>query len=309
MKVKDLLDSENDPDAEDLIQLIKKHCPKNFKSVIEGKVLPLFRGDRSPNVMYANNELMFFKSRPREEPRPSLTHSSFINSYISASVDWGMVPDRSLSNSCTTDYNTASDFGKRPYLIIPFDNVKTFASIEYDWNDKEINNKFQLADFGGMVEELQIALRDIADHTNEEIFGDLPNEIQDAFNSPAINAKLSKPISKSTVDELLEILYIMRNYLFRERYPDRALQSEITVFLNTYKRLFGTENPTKFMQAEMTPQKMHVELYNGYKNLEPHETDSPEIWFEGQFIALSTGLSDTEDLAQSEMLRNLAKYI
>jgi hypothetical protein len=101
----------------------------------------------------------------------------------------------------------------------------------------------------------------------------------------------------------------MRNYLFRERYPDRALQSEITVFLNTYKRLFGTENPTKFMQAEMTPQKMHVELYNGYKNLEPHETDSPEIWFEGQFIALSTGLSDTEDLAQSEMLRNLAKYI
>lgn len=311
MKVKDLLDSKNDPDPDtkDLIQLIKKHCPKNFKSLIEGKAVSLFRGDRSPNIKYVGNELMFFESRLRTEPRISLTGNSFINSYISASDDWKMVPDRSMSNSCTTSHEMAHQFGQRGYLIIPFDNVKTFASIAEDWNDLEINNKYELTDFGDMIGGLVETTTEIARYTKEEFLDDTPQEILDIFNGYIYGLKLKQVLPQAEVVHLLDALAVLRNYFFQERYPDRNMQSQITVFLSNYKKLFGTENPTEFMHKEMTPQKMHVELYNGYKNLQPHETDSPEIWFEGQFIALSTGRNNTEELAQSEMLRNLSKYI
>jgi hypothetical protein len=313
MKVKDLFHEvrpEHKADTDKLAELIKTNCPNNFKSLLSGKAPTLFRGDRDSDVGYAENAIMFFKSKPRFSPRRSLTSSSFINSYVAASVDWGMIPDRQMSAFCSTDIEHARDFGSHVFLIIPFDNVKTFASVPQDWNDLTINNKFELTDFSDILMDLQSAVGRIVRKTSKEISDKFPLTVRKAFAASTLNLSMKDNFDKSQVDELLNAFNDIYKFLNKvEYYPDRDVQQFVDEFNVDYRRLFGKDNlsPQEFLHQEFTPAKMHVELYNGFKNLIPHGTDSPEIWFEGQFIAMSTGTDGTETLAKDKMIKDIAK--
>jgi hypothetical protein len=312
MKVRDLFeyDEEDDSTSSDvesneyheLINAIKKYCPNNFKSLVDGSAPALYRGDRLPHEKIDSSRA-YAISLDRNEPRKSLTGNSFINSYVSSSPDWRAVPSRLYATICTPDYDVADTFGGRPYLIIPFDNVKTFAHIQQDWNDiggewgeiDTLNNRFKT---------LRINISDMNSNMSKDTFNKLPESIRNNLETRIISAFSIDVLDKTQIDKIFDIFQNL--YLYFKDEPELA-------FIKNYLKWFGRSSLSEWMSKNITPESFGVKLINGYRNLKDEHDDATEIWFNGKFIALAcvgdTLYPNTAGLADSDWLKNLAKKI
>jgi hypothetical protein len=319
MKVKDLFESDN-PEYQDVIdkltELIKSNCPNNFKSVMTGKAPVLFRGDRPAIARriftHDGESFAFFAYEKKAKARNSLTMNSFVNSYIASSPAWRECPNRQFSTFCSTAFSAAGYFGRNVYLIIPFDNVRTFASVGCDWNDIEINNKLELSDLGTaigiLIDDLREILADL--YYEDDIMAALPANIVRILKDEILHKDLSENFSKAETEKLLTYFNIGYNFFSTAKIKIQDANASIKKFIKDYKNTFGDEDAFTFLTRELTPQKMHVELYQGLSNLEPHDTDSPEIWFEGQYLAICSAPSDqTYKIITSKFLQDLARTI
>jgi hypothetical protein len=304
MKLKDLFESTGDENYQQLISAIKKYCPNNFKSLVNNNAIPLFRGD-SLDFKYTDNTHVYHISDERSTPRRSLSGISFLNSYVSSSPLWADVPKRSIATICSTNFDLADAFGTRPYLIIPFDNVKTFAFSEDDWNDIFIKTRYNIGiqRFNNQISNLKSLINKTNEYMSKAEFNKLPKNIQLCLTDPVLNLDLAKPLKEEQISRLLDIFY----QVYKEE-----KESE-TRYVTFYEDLFGFEPADKWIEDRVTPEKLKIELYNEYKSLKKTRAELPEIWFNGRFIALACAGDNknphTSDLPWSDWLKNLAKEV
>ena len=115
-----------------------------------GAAIRLFRGVVVPSKTAPLEDVGYtVHFEPRTEPRQSRTGDSKFLRFVSDSELWKSIPNRSLSSLCSVNENMTevfSDFDSDySFLVIPYDNVSSFASCPEDFNDvlKDLRKEFQ----------------------------------------------------------------------------------------------------------------------------------------------------------------------
>lgn len=305
MKLSELFESQSEYNK--LLNAIKTYCPNNFKDAA-GNNKYLFRGIDLIG-MKGTNSVAFKVIKPLTKPRNSLTGNNMANAMISKLPSWKKIPNRFYSVFCGTD-EVAREFGNL-HLVIPFDNVESYATISHDWNFKEggaiIINKtvrdiieavFYMQD--SMFSQVKY-LQSLADTTkdSESIHRLQKFYIPEVLKTDKLFSKFIDRYSKTklTVDDYFEIIkQIDRLYLELKDFESRSTRYEITYSITSIirkiRKIVGDGTLEDWVKNEFTPTKLKVKLYNNYASLKIPKSDEPEIWFVGGYIAIDLVGSD-----------------
>lgn len=122
-----------------LIDLLKKKCKNNLKSLINGKVT-IYRGDDNFRKV---GDIVLISPGDRISANTSNEYTILFSDVLSS---WKKYPKRNHSIICSTDYKYADTYGTS-YIIIPFDNTNVGICPSYDFWES-FNNAFrEILDF------------------------------------------------------------------------------------------------------------------------------------------------------------------
>lgn len=308
MRVRELFEA-----RANLAEAIKKNCPRNFETMLR-RELRLLRGDTGRGQIEDWPNKWWFESKPRTTPRKSQTENNIAMVWTTQHDSWADVPRRAFSNSCTTSYEAAAHFGGSVYLIIPFDNVQSYAyspidfnyyqhvptgrtrspdmlsRLGYFYNIQDAANRLWESDQEENLESLQKILRkhkaavvrEMSDYTNiEQIwkFSDLVNDLMEFF-AGAPKAEHTK------------------------------LEEELKDYILEYIDDFGMP-PASWLKKYVNPKAMNVKVYDDLDALPKDKNNDPEIWFEGQFIAITDPHDEmwVDVPFESEYFKDLTKRV
>lgn len=274
----------------DLNELINKFCHRNFASVISGYAPTLFRGSNNSKDR-TSNAFRYCLMPPRANPRVSLTDFNLFNSYVSAAPAWKSIPKRNKSYFCTADFYTAQEFGDAK-LIIPFDNVRSFAACESDFNDIVVNGK----NLHAIGQELQVALVIIEDDVN--YFDDKLRQV--ILSEPALKIRLDSSATIDDISKLSAALTRVQRYLLKSEPITRGKRlAEILNFFNP--------NLLEWFHRNIVPSKLEINQFNSFDQVKIYDPTS-EVWFDGGYlgIALSDYL-EMGDVVETEEILEILK--
>lgn len=317
MRVQELFETPQD----DLIKLLKQHCPKNLRALSSGAALPLYRGLITEQWTNMDDGYQFMVSPSRDEPRKSRTGVNLFLNFATHSPLWKGIPNRSLSSSCTTDFDAAKSFGGA-WLIIPFDNVHKFAVSKNDFNFIKPDGNRTLM---GYAAAMRGVARDIFNVAQDIRSGETklyPDEVIKIIgDDKSVGLKITNFSMEqleelsSTIQKLSELFHnkkfdtkiglIKTTLMITNRFAD--LVDSITLFDRVFKGLSLME----WMKKHVTPEIVGVKVVDSYASIAP-ASPSPEIWFEGRYIGLkasNASLEKTDEIAQSSWLKNLNKQV
>lgn len=271
-----------------LVATLKKNCSRNFKTIVD-RDYRLFRGDTGRGMREADADIWWFESDARRQPRKSQTENNLAMVWTAHSDAWAEVPQRSLSNSCTTDFDHAGSFGGRVFLIIPFDNVKAYAYSPFDFNYVQ-----HVPTQGGKHPDLLSRLgylfniRDAAQRL-----------LDDEGGEPVVMKFLRKhkKIIGLQMDEYTNIEQLWKFSDFVKdlmalvtSLPPGGLEGaeNLADAVHEYMDDFDDAPPVAWFKKHLTPEAMGIKVYTDLDVLpKPGIDGTPEIWFEGQFIGIT----------------------
>jgi hypothetical protein len=290
MKIKELFEDGADKELADLIKVIKTVCPKNFKALIEGQgIVPaLYRGtSQLPHPIAPG--LLYFVSPARSTPRESKTGSNVFVSFATSSPLWKDIPRRAYSSSAGTTYDVADAFEGRPYLIIPADNVKSFACMETDFNKFDFSDEDEvtLLDLGDKIETLRGDFlhfyRNAGDVSKDKSFADVVKASRPAF------ANKNVYLTSQNIRELSDAIESVKKY-FKDQPRTAVFSSLMENIKFTSDELDSSLNNMtliQWLEENMNPDKMGIEVSTSYAGLSRIMlTSQSEVWFEGEYLAL-----------------------
>jgi hypothetical protein len=265
------------PLTDTLRDILKTRCSKNLAQMATLAAPLLYRGMHIENKEENGGVSHYFVSPGRTKPRTSRTTSNVILSWTTISPAWRDVPNRSLSTSCALAMEDALVFGKM-YLIIPFDDVTSYAWTKKDFNFCKVNKR-TLLDINLTLYETYKKLR------NMFIYGVAPKTLQQYDDDPIFNQSIKASWSLEQIERLSEILDATNNWLREHDDPNhKDVKEQIDIL---YKSTNG-KSLLRFLNEDITPKKLGVQMFNSVNGaLKALHTDlESEIWFTGGYVAL-----------------------
>ena len=262
--------------------------------------LRLLRGDVGRGAITDPffQDIVWFESKGRAKPRKSATDNNLAMVWTMQHDSWADVPRRAFSSSCTTSYDDAAQFGGAVYLIVPFDNVKQYAYCPVDFNYVSFGDGEGDDDLLGRL-HVFINIQDVAETVLNRDEPDANPALKKILNKH--KAALKRHPSDITniqhiwqfCDAVSALIDFFKKTPAAELQPlEQDLQGEIAAYLDD----FGMA-PAAWLKKFVNPTKMKVSVHNSLANLPTKMSTSPEIWFEGQFIAMINPMHD--DFAES----------
>jgi len=101
--------------VDEAVDGIVKNCKKNFKSIyVTGSKIPIYRGNHGPYYGFVDTNT--------GEPRVSANTENYYTLLFDNLPSWKTFPKRSRGLVCSTEDETAGEYGNRVYHVIPYDN-------------------------------------------------------------------------------------------------------------------------------------------------------------------------------------------
>ena len=279
MNFKQFLLENEESNFDELVRLINSNCSKNFKTIVDDKKF-LYRGEKDLPEKEAEDGIYYFLRVLRTTPRKSKTDFNFVNSYVSAADDWEDLPNRIYSIFTSTDINHTSKFGKS-MLVIPFDNCR-FATSFDDWNSLNVDT-LRLTDISLKITYLVLGLSTLIKSMSED---DMDTMLKQCNLNSTIHSTISKFLageySPAVTVDLLKILSKIQKYV-----DNKDLDFEFESIAGRFSQITNGMDIRKWFKKFLTPENLGINVYDNFQTLVIPETDSPEIWFTGQYIMLS----------------------
>jgi hypothetical protein len=294
MKLKDILklyESTELNNYHELLHTLKNHCSKNLDFIIKNDLF-LWRGMNVSDLSYAkkssDKDIPYFIKPNYKSPRVSKTGSNLLISYVSTSPEWKDIPNRTKSTFTTNMLSNSGRFGKES-IVIPYDNVKEFASCDKDFNEA----KKQLYDLDDLIQYITYIFVDCEELENYHLI-DFPISTSISFDGD-YNLTLEQ------IEDVSDRLEKIRQYIFKnfDKIKD-DLKKENNKYkydqfndINSYIKLNNKKLNTilngktliEWLKENITPKSFNVKLSN-FENLTLLDSHTKEIWFEGGYVAI-----------------------
>ncbi len=152
MKLFEILQSEAFKEAKNHLAQARE----SIKAALNGTIL--YRGASIDSYAKEIGDLpggyVLYFVEGRTTPRSSLTGTSIFLDITKYSPKWKNVPKRTLSTFCSPSFNAVTDFGDTQ-IVIPLDKVKSFATMQGDFNEQRFAMKGDsLMSLGGLVNDI-----------------------------------------------------------------------------------------------------------------------------------------------------------
>lgn len=318
MRFKDFLLESDDEELDDLIEVVKK-CKKNLELVATKKQLAAWRGDEDAHQLVKLPEsegVSYLVRGPRTSPRKSLAGSDAAMAYVTN--NWPEMPRRAYSNFGTFNRKFADDTFNNACWIIPFDNVKKFATSSVDFNfwaeqpDKRAVHQL-LSTLKSFVSHGPFSrVLGVTEHEGPvtKAVMKLAEPYEDHFTlfrySNTLSDALDDPKHQPAALEFLQRLMEMEPKLtamaaklelpptgkFGKEPDDRLtinreknLASKIEDYMGQVAHATHG-NIIEFLEANFTPKTFEVEIVNSYAELPRYTKTNSEFWFEGSYLSI-----------------------
>jgi hypothetical protein len=299
--------SRNDKAIDSLITTIKANCPNNFKALVSGRALPLYRSTHT-NIYTRVGDYQATTITGRTEPRKSTTGDNLVMDYVSQA--WKGVPRRNLSSSCAPNIRTAEQFGGATWLIIPFDNVELFASAPNDFNmlDPTHGSSDGIMDMMGWVQELRAGVRSVL-HLLDDDDKDQAKlkKLMVGLFTTEINNFTLKDIQKLS-DNIEKLIYFVDDNQVK---IDSPKLEDFFGEVMGFEHIFDTRSLMEWLKEKITPKNLGIKTYTSYPALTNRGKES-EIWFEGDYLCLRGDpgtYEKTEDIATSDWIKQVLEKL
>ena len=294
-----------------VIRWIQEHCPNNFSALMAGRTMPLWRSTKLIDPMYVD-EYCAAIMQERISSRQSQTGVNLIMNYVSLAKAWDKYPKRNTSTSCTPDIAETGQFAGDTCLIIPFDDVKNFASCTGDFNyiiPKGTSS--ELLDIMGTI--MDIATEESrAFRARPLTMSDNLKKLKNVLDSDALNFSKSHTFSLDDINDLSDAIektiYLLDN-LEPSEFKGMSALKDLKNSCDKFEDELDTRSLNEFLSTKITPKNMGVKSFNSYADIKVPK-DS-EIWFNGHYIAITGdhGDNQTSTLVSSPFLRKLHQKI
>jgi len=307
MKLFELFEQKND-----LASAIKQHSPDNFRALISGSAPALYRGVHSRVLEEGNFNYDIVKERT--QPRESMTRSNLFLDFTSESKSWkSLGVDRAFSTFVTVNVENAEIFGD-PFLIIPFDNVSTFASTRADFNlvtfGKNKNSISQISRTIGFVCTTVIQFGQKSGFFNKVLPKDFINVIKNGFITKFRNIK---HFTQDDIKKLSDSLGALKSLPFDleiEKLKSSGSQELAIIHLEdlqsqlfTLDKMLSGKSLNDWLQFNMSPKAVGVKVFEHYQDI--IVSKNAELWFRGQYIMINHESIKIEKLYSSKEFENL----
>lgn len=300
MKVRELFEA---ADNKDLISLIKKHCPNNFKALVSGAAAPLYRG-ADIYTTQENRDFVYSFIPPNKTARISKTGINILLHYTAFADGWSHLPERQYSTFATTDISVAKEF-KSSYeslwLVIPSDNVDNFAYSPNDFNSYEHLGMKYIYDIYADAKRMLGLLIEIGFKSNQT----KEEELRKSFPEIMAIAKSGQPKRIYQTDKLKfdkeffeGINYILERLEKIEKTTNTEIPNIIEQLFESARRLrqiIKGNDLLGYMDKTINPEQMQIGSAKNYTDIPKTKFD--EVWFEGGYLALRFEFGDY-DLTQ-----------
>jgi len=271
-----------------LVEHLKKNCRANLNALAKSPKL-LLRGDTGRGS-YRIEEGSWFAAPARTQPRRSQAGNGLLLTWVSSAPAWKDVPRRSMSTSCTPDYDHAAQFGNDIYIIIPYDTVKQYATSQVDFNYLELPNS-EMGEEGLMSVLVIVA----------EAFG-VMHELRDQFDDERLNEIAYHDgfeIDFKDIHSMKEIKQanaaIVELQAYAKKHGDKELTGGGGLIVDLLDLLDG-KSLIQFLETSVSPKKLGIRSIFGTPVAALKTVSGTgEIWFEGPYVAISAGVTEPED--------------
>jgi len=296
MLLQDLFESKST-----LADVIKHRFHNNFRSLVQGEAIPLFRGMDAKDVLslskvYEEDGITFYDMPYRSNRRRSTSGSNFILNYISIAPEWQDIPDRGISTFCS---NEIPSFGDTVYAIIPHDHASRFATIDDDFNYSQFPGKsgrlLEFRDFRSILLDVYDSGRFKYDRNKRpevwEKYTDRYNIIENNLNSYLIKKVFVNRdqfmMSEFTgaLDCLQKILDVEKTIpiAFQLDMNDEYLDCTASSFIREH---LGNLDPLSESFDKYTPDFAGINVTKKFIAIKNIVHGPSEIWFEEGYLAI-----------------------
>lgn len=316
MKVYEILQV-GDKVLQPLIEIIRTHFKNNFLDVVNERVEPIYRGDDRPQYSL-NDEIGYLYSTARTQKRGSATMNNIALDFVSQSPEWKGIPDRALSISCSPRTNYAVQFGNAN-LVIPADNVKTFAVMNEDFNHFHSRNfKTFLFNARILYKRIITLAAEIRDECEKDKEWITKHPHLKPFLDPIFDIKVHASEARFSLKDIEKISALL-DAVHKFSKEERDFDGD-TYFTNEFGKMHenlddlyedtGGKTLLQHLQNEYTPSNMGVRLvkFHDLVDLEPES----EVWFIGDYLFLrvpSHGMGIPHYFYNSKLLKSIAEQL
>jgi hypothetical protein len=296
--------------TEQFLLFLRNNCFENLKKFASEEAPLLYRG-MSDTRLIKTDYCGYGFFNERRSPRVSKTKSNMIMNWTSFAPSWSNVPRRDLSSSCAlSDQESVKEglFG-RPFIIIPFDNVKNYAWTADDFNyissvcDEDSSESCSVGTFSttlipNVIESINNLSsfessyrRGGAQITKEDI---IYRNIIKLASDPVFLS--SSYIIKDIIDisELIDEIYNQSKVLIDDT-SGNTIPSRKKLLVGVFKNIKALYEETggkplyQFLKESITPKRLNVNVtsLNGLNDINAAGFEyTAEIWFTGAFAYL-----------------------
>lgn len=280
--------------TEDLLKIAQEY-KKNIKTILD-KELYFFRNSDTHSTMKLDSKsgFLWVEQKARTHKRISqYSHNNVLMNWVDAT--WKDYPDRSTSYFATQSKKHAQGFGSdhEVMLVIPADNVRSFAYSEEDFNLS--NSKHQT--YANSVGSLYLEIKRLMAHQNELIdaFGSTESVLLPKIKEHFFQAKgvdIDKDIQEQDIikvvealDDLLDKSHLLKGQI--KTMSDRRLFKVIDDFRSElHENKFRS---IREMMDRIDPESHgDVELVHNLADIKKAHSsfDRDELWFTGSYLGL-----------------------
>lgn len=295
-----------------LIEALRKNCSRNLE-IMSKHQLWLLRGDTGRGQIEYGDK-WWFESMPRTRPRRSQTEINMAMVWASFAPEWADVPRRAFASSCAIDYSAARQFGAWVYLIIPFDNVKSYAFCPTDFNFFQHapgprGTAPDLLNRLGYIHQLQNSAYRTWVHLGLNEAPTLKKLLN--RHRTAVKLDVSDYTNLEQIWKFSDLVVDLIEY-FHDAKADEMGGNEEELYQNVmdYVDIFKI-SPAAWLKANVTPKEMAITVHDSLAALPKDMPSTAEIWFEGQFIGITDPVSDSwlPTESESSYFDNLVKQV
>jgi len=279
MKLHELFEDQNGD--QDLIDILRKHCPNNLKAMASGRAPMLWRGmnwDASIETPKYKCDTVSTQKTKRE----SKTGSNLIMSFFSTNKDWvESTVNRSLSTSTSCSYDYASQFSGPTWLVIPFDNVKRFSYTYTDLNLVDVNDT-SLIDLNHQMKDISNAIEGFRHWNYDKLDKDIARIAHaDIFDYDIGSHHYSTEEIKEFSNQLEKIFVLLKNTKKR-----KTLAVTDAATFKDMEEEMNDSSMYRWMLNELSPSALGIKTFNSITQI-PNHVKKAEVWFDGDYFIFS----------------------
>ena len=263
---------------------LKTHCKNNLNEMVKRKVV-LYRGFETEKSMATSSGGSWIEMSTRTKPRSSATSSNLFINFVHHSPLWKDIPDRALSNSCTSSLSTAGDFGTL-WVIIPFDDATKFGACEEDFNTTIPKT------FGRNLAETAWDFAPIFNFANHikkrDAFGELdPKVAKILSNSVFTKSNSSSQYSMEDLETISNGINTLMSIVLKSSGKNASAHHDELYFTMTkISQILRGKTFLEWLETVVSPESLGVSVVtlsgiNKFRN-------EPEFWFQSGYVAFNT---------------------